>query len=55
MSCKLKAKLQTSQNKLIRFVMGTYYRSHVGTAEFNEKNWLHVEHRVSQNEIQFSV
>ena len=44
LSCKLKAKLQTSQNKLIRFVMGTHYRAHVGTAEFKEINWLPIDH-----------
>ena len=51
LSCKLKAKLQTSQNKLIRFVMGTHSRSHVGTAEFKEMNWLPVEHRVAQMKL----
>ena len=51
LSCKLKAKLQTSQNKLIRFVIGTHSRSHVGTAEFKEINWLPVEHRVAQMKL----
>ena len=51
LSCKLKAKLQTSQNKLIRFVMGTHSRSHEGTAEFKEMNWLPVEHRVAQMQL----
>ena len=45
---KLKSKLQTTQNKLIRFVMGKRNRSHVGTTEFKEIKWLPVEHRVAQ-------
>ena len=48
LSCKLKFKLQTTQNKLIRFVMGKHNRLHVGTTEFKEINWLPVEHRVAQ-------
>ena len=36
---QLKAKLQTSQKKLIRYV---------GTAEFKEINCLPLEHRVAQ-------
>ena len=51
LSYKLKTKLQTSQNKIIRFVMGTHYRSHVGAAELKEKNWLPVEHRVAQMKL----
>ena len=31
LSCTLKSKLQTTQNKRIRFVMGKHNRSHVGT------------------------
>ena len=34
-------------NKLIRFVMGKHNRSHVGTAEFKDINWLPVEQRVA--------
>ena len=48
LSCELKSKLQTSQNKLTRFVMGKHNRSHVGATEFKEINWLPVEHRVAQ-------
>ena len=48
LSYKLKAKLQTSQNKLIRFVFGKHNRSHVRTAELKDINWLPVEHRVAQ-------
>ena len=46
MLCKLKSKLQTTQNKIIRFVMGKHNCSHV--TEFKETNWLPVEHRVAQ-------
>ena len=53
LSCKLKSKLQTTQNKLIRFVMGKHNRSHVGTTEFKEINWLPVEHRVAQIKLNF--
>ena len=38
LSGKLKSKLQTTQNKLICFVMGKHNRSHVGTTEFKEIN-----------------
>ena len=31
--------------------MGTHSRSHVGTAEFKEMNWLPVEHRVAQMKL----
>ena len=53
LSCKLKSKLHTPQNKIIRFVMGKHNRSHVGTTEFKELNWLPVEHKVAQ--IKFSL
>ena len=48
LSCKLKSKLQTTQNKLIHFVMGKHNLSHVGITEFKEINWLPVEHSVAQ-------
>lgn len=48
LSCKLKSKLQTTQNKVIRFVMGKHNRAHLGTSEFKEINWLPVESRVAQ-------
>ena len=48
LSCKLKSKLQTTQNKIIRFVMGKHNRSHKGTTGFKEISWLPVEHRVAQ-------
>lgn len=39
--------MQIPQNKLIRFVTGKHNHSHVGTSEFKELNWLHVEQRVA--------
>ena len=43
-----KKKLQISQNKLVRMVMGLGPRSHVGKRQFQELNWLPVESRVTQ-------
>ena len=43
-----KTKLQTLQNKVIRFVIGISPRSHIGTAEFKKVNWLPVEKRIEQ-------
>ena len=37
--------MQTTQNKLIRFVLGKHNRSYVGTTKFKEINWLPVELR----------
>lgn len=47
LSCKLKSKLQTTQNKLVRCVIGKHNHSHVGTSGLKEVNWLPVEHRVA--------
>lgn len=41
-------RLQTCQNKMIRFVLGLGSRSHVGTHEFQRVGWLPVEKRVCQ-------
>ena len=43
-----KCKLQTTQNKIIRNVLGLTPRSHIGAGEFLRLNWLPVQHRVSQ-------
>ena len=51
LSGKLKSKLQTTQNKPIRLVMGKHNRSHVGTTEFKEINWLPAEHSVAQMKL----
>ena len=42
----LKTKLQTAQNKMIRFVLGKNSRFHVGYKEFKNLNWLNVTRRV---------
>lgn len=44
----LKNRLQTSQNKLIRFVLDMDSRSHVGLEHFKYLNWLPVPKRVDQ-------
>jgi hypothetical protein len=44
----LKTRLQTMQNKMIRFVMDFTFRTHIGHKEFKDISWLPVEHRVQQ-------
>ena len=44
----LKNKLQTSQNKIVRFILNADNRSHVGPEELDDMNWLDVHHRVCQ-------
>ena len=52
---KLSNKLQTCQNKCIRFCLSLGNRSHVGIDQFKEINWLPVkdrfEHISSNNKI----
>ena len=51
LSYKLKAKLLTSQNKLIHFVLGKHNRSYVGSADLKDIDWLSIEHRVAQMKL----
>ena len=44
----LKTKLQTTQNKLMRFVLDLDARSHIGPEHFKSLNWLPVNKRVDQ-------
>ncbi len=44
----LKNKLQTSQNKCIRFCLQLGNRSHIGMEEFKNINWLSVTDRFNQ-------
>ena len=44
----LKNKLQTTQNKIIRFVLDLDSRSHIGQHHFKSLNWLPVHKRVNQ-------
>ena len=44
----LQNKLQTTQNKLIRFVLGLDARAHIGPEHFSLLNWLPVNKRVDQ-------
>jgi len=48
LSKSLKDKLQSSQNRCIRYCLGLGKRSHVGLNEFKKINWLPVEKRVDQ-------
>lgn len=48
LSVSSKKKLQVSQNKLVRVVMGLGPCDHVGRSHFKELNWLPVEARVAQ-------
>ena len=48
LSTSLKRKLQVSQNKLVRVVMGLGPREHIGRKHFQELNWLPVQTRVTQ-------
>ena len=45
---KLSTKLQTSQNKCIRFCLQLGNRSHIGASEFEQINWLPVKERFVQ-------
>ena len=44
----LKTKLQTTQNKLIRYVLDLDSRFHIGPEHFKDLNWLPVSKRVDQ-------
>lgn len=44
----LKHRLQTCQNKCIRFCLQLSSRSHLNSTNFNKINWLPVEDRVKQ-------
>ena len=45
---KLKNKIQTTQNKCIRFYLNLNPRQHIGINEFREINWLPTKNRVEQ-------
>ena len=42
----LKSKIQTTQNKLIRFVLDLQRRAHISKEHFELLNWLPVNSRV---------
>ena len=46
-----KSRLQTAQNKLIRFILQFSARSHVGYSEFKMAGMLPVEKRVKQLQL----
>ena len=45
---KFKTKLQTLQNKSVRFCLQLDNRTHVGITEFKKINWLPVDYRFRQ-------
>ena len=45
---RLLKKIQTSQNKCIRYCLNLYNRTHVGIDEFIKINWLPTKERVAQ-------
>ena len=47
-SQKLKKRLQTTQNKCIRFCLNLDSRQHLGPEEFRKINWLPTKERVEQ-------
>ena len=44
----LKRKLQVSQNKVVRFILGRDHRPQIGHAEFKRVGFVNVEHRAKQ-------
>ena len=48
LSKSLKKKLQTLQNKCIRFCLNLNNRDHIGLTEFEKINWLHINDRFGQ-------
>ena len=48
---RLKGRLQTAQNKLIRVILNMGHRSHIGRSQFVELNWLPVESRVIMSRL----
>ena len=48
LSKKFESKLQTVQNKCIRYCLQVYNRSHIGMKDFEKINWLLVSERFNQ-------
>ena len=48
LSTKLRRKLQTTQNKIVRFITGLPPRSHIGQLELDKIKYLNVEDRMNQ-------
>ena len=44
---KFKTRLQTSQNKVIRYICNFHSRKHIGVQEFKKLGWLNVSERVN--------
>lgn len=43
---RLKIRLQTCQNKIIRYIFSFHCRQHIGFKEFSKIGWLDVQHRI---------
>ena len=50
----LTKKLTVAQNKCIRFCLRTNNRKHIGYSEYEQINWLPVEHRFQQTVCTFA-
>ncbi len=48
LSCRLKTKLQTTQNKIVRYILNYGHREHVGQLQRNMLGFLNVHDRVKQ-------
>ena len=48
LSSKLKNKLQTTQNKIVRYILNFNHREHVGQTELDSLKFLNVSDRVEQ-------
>ena len=46
LNINIKCKLQTAQNKVIRFILETGNRHHISTSDFKKVKWLSVRKRV---------
>ena len=46
LNCAIKKRLQTAQNKIIRYVLNYSARTHIGFREFQKLGWLNVASRV---------
>ena len=48
LNARLKRKLQTTQNKIVRFITNLQPRSHIGQHELDSVSYLNVEDRIKQ-------
>ena len=48
LSCRLRNKLQTTQNKIVRFILNLHHREHIGQIQLDSIKLLNVRDRVEQ-------